>query len=326
MILACALMLTGCSASPDFNFSNNKASTPKKSVSKVATKSDPIISTVAYINGSPVKAKSMLNSMYEIAGGESLANEVIDRGIQEDLDLRHEVLTMQMVETEKQYILDSLDPDDLDQATRMLNKLRQQKGLGEYAFHAMLKRNAGLRKIVSRDVNMTPVLLQQEYKLRYGDRYQARMIVMPDLRSLQHIRRQAEQGADFALLANTNSTDISARQGGLLPAISPVDSNYPKTIRKTLTKLKPGELSDALAVDNGYAFLKLERVVPASKLKYDEVEDQLKKAVRTRVEATLMRQKATEYITKARVTVLEPVLLGSWKRQKGKFTEYDQVR
>ncbi|QQE11999.1 peptidyl-prolyl cis-trans isomerase [Planctomycetota bacterium] len=276
---------------------------------------------IAYINGLPVPSSSLMPTMYEIAGGEALANTVIDQGIKEELALMRIPITDTMVQQEKQLILDNLSPNDENEAVRLLSQLRKQRGLGDHNFQAMLTRNAGLRAIVQDDVKLSERLLQQEYALRFGEKYQARLIVTPDLKSLKLLRNRIISGESFSDLAGANSTDISSRQGGLLSPISLADTNYPSTIRTELAKLKVGSLSQAIAIDNGYALLKLERIFPASELEYDQVKEQIRQSLRLRIEATLMRQKAAEYVAKAKVTILQPNLLESWKRKKLEYTQ-----
>ncbi|QDU33967.1 peptidylprolyl isomerase [Poriferisphaera corsica] len=320
LLLSATLILSACAST--YPYKQSPKSTPAVNRTKTAPKSVAKVSqNVAYVNGQPISQSSLLKSMYELAGGEALANAVIDASITEDLALRKINITPEMMQAEKQLIIDALSPSSEDEAVRLLSQLRLDRGLGEYNFNKMLHRNAALRAIIAAKVNLNPQLLQQEYELRFGPKYQPRIIVMPNLRDIKRIHSQLDKGESFSDLAGANSTDISNRQGGLLSPISPVDANYPQVILQELIKLQPGQISQAIVLDNSYALLKLERIIPQSELQYDQVKDQIAKSLRLRIQATLMRQKASEYIASSQVTVLQPELHDSWLRKKNEYTD-----
>ncbi|WP_432800299.1 peptidylprolyl isomerase [Poriferisphaera sp. WC338] len=288
------------------------------SSSQATTK--PLSQTIAYVDGKPVQATDMLGTLYETAGGESLSDLILDRMLADESKTYDLVLTQDMIKRERDLILNSLDADP-DQAQRLLNKLRRERGLGETRFPAMLERNAMLRQLIQPEVNLTNYLMRQQFDLIYGPKFQPRLIIVPELIQANELRKRALAGESFSDLAALNSTDISARQGGLLAPISLADTNYPQNIREAIAKLEDGSISDLIAMDNGYAFIQLYRTIEAQPVQYAEVESEVARILRNKLEATLMRQKAAELVRKANVTILEPLLLGSWKQQKARFLD-----
>ena len=82
---------------------------------------------------------------------------------------------------EEAIIRQSLSEDE-DVAARLLADLRERRGLGPVRFAALLKRNAGLRRLVEDQVTVTEPAVRQAYRLAHGPAARVRLIVMPTLR------------------------------------------------------------------------------------------------------------------------------------------------
>ncbi len=253
---------------------------------------------------------------YETAGAAVLADVVVDRMLADRLSQNGMTVTAADIDAERELLLRTLDPTDENQAARLLVELRQARGLGDVRFEALLRRNAGLRKLVADEVRVTPEMVSQQYELRYGVRYQPRIITADALRDLTAVRERLDAGESFSDLAAERSTDVSAAQGGLLSPISPVDPSYPQALRSLLPTLEPGQVSDPIALDGSFALVKLERKVEGQPVALDDVQEELTEQVRLRVEGALMNRLGRSLIGEARVTVLNPSLGESWRRQQ----------
>ncbi|MFK7790251.1 MAG: hypothetical protein AB8C95_12260, partial [Phycisphaeraceae bacterium] len=254
-------------------------------------------------------------------GAEALAEILLDRAVQTRLKQEGIELNTEDIDAERDKLLVSMDSDP-DQAARLLRQMREQRGLDDNGFKALLRRNAGLRAIVRDQVTINEVAIKQAYDLRYGKKYQVRLIVTEDLDSVVIARRKVVAGDSFTDLAIKLSTDSSARQGGLLSPISSVDSTYPKAIRDALPKLKMdtvgSRLSQVIALDQGYAILWLESVLsPNDPPKLEQVRDDLASVTRSELERVRMRQLARTLIEQSDVVVLDPALDEAWRRQRG---------
>lgn len=276
----------------------------------------PAEAPVLYINGEPVRGEALSPALYEAAGGAVLADAVLDRMLVERLADRGMTVTPADLDAERQRLLLTLDPNDENQAVRLLRELREARGLGDTRFEGLLRRNASLRKLVQDDVEITPVTIGQQYELRYGPRYQPRIITAEALRDFDAVQRRLDAGEAFSDVAAELSTDLSAAQGGLLSPISLVDPSYPQTLRNLLPKLEPGQVSEPIAIDGSFALVKLERKVEAQPVEMDDVREELEQEVRFRVEGALMNQLGRSLIRDAKVTVLDPALGDSWRRHK----------
>lgn len=274
---------------------------------------------IAFLNGKPVTQSELYRLIAPAQGGEALAEILLSRAVSNRLNEQGIQLDQADLDRERDQLLTSLDPDP-DQAARLLKEMRDQRGLSNKRFDDMLRRNAGLRRLVRDQIMISDAAISQAYELRHGKRYQVRLIVTDKLDKLTKARRQVINGESFTDLAIELSSDDSARQGGLLSPISPVDPTYPKAIRDALPRLTmhntATRLSPAIALDSGYALLYLEEVLSQdNRPTKDQVRAILEIVVRSELERLRMRQLARTLIEQADVVVLDPLLGKAWDRQ-----------
>lgn len=312
-LLILAPIAVGCQSRPV----ESGSSTPNAS----QTTADRV---AAYIDGKPVTRDTLYQMMAESAGGEALSELLLDRTVTRRLADQGMALTEADVQAERQRLMASLSPEP-DTAARLLRAMRDQRGLGDKRFEALLRRNAGLRKLVRSDIKIEQNAVLQAYELRYGKRYRVRLITADTVNALGRARQRALAGESFADLAIEVSTDESVNQGGLLSPISPADPTYPKAIRDALPRLSTDStkdrLSPVIALPKGYALLWLEQAIKTDPPALDQVRDQLEQAVRTELERVRMQQLARVMLGQANVIVLDPELDASWKRQREAVVE-----
>lgn len=272
---------------------------------------------VAFVEGRPITVNDLQPAVYEAAGGQILAEMVLDRRIERRLAERGITLAGSQIMAEKEVLLKTLDAGNEDQATRLLRELRKRRGLGDQRFEQLLKRNAGLRALIAEQVQINDALIQQAHQMQYGAKYEIRLITVEALGEAGEVARKARDGTlTFTELAVRHSTDSSRAQGGLLPPISPVDESWPEAIRKVVTTLNVGSVSDPVALERGFAIVKLERKVEAQPIQLEPVRAELTARVRRNAERLLMQQLARTLLTEADVLVADRVLRESWTQQK----------
>lgn len=312
LLLIVAPFVAGCQSDPP--------QSPSGTTPPAADPAGPGEIPVAYVNGKAVTRSHIYRLIAPAHGGEALAEILLDRAVQDRLKQETIEMTPADIDAEKAKLLASLDPDP-DQAARLLKAMRSERGLDNARYTAMLRRNAGLRRLVRDQITINDAAIAQAYELRHGNRYQVRLIVADKLDTLTKARKQAIAGQSFTDLAIDLSTDQSANQGGLLSPISPADPTYPKAFRDALPKLsmnnRASRLSPAIALDSDYALLWLEEVLtPTDAPALGEARPELEAAVRADLERLRMRQLARTLIEQADVVVLDPALSEAWKRHE----------
>lgn len=280
---------------------------------------DPGDRPVAYLEGKPVTQMQLYNQIAPAHGGQAMAEIVLNRAVQARLEQQGMTMTPADIEAERIKLLLSMDPDP-DTAARLLHAMRTDRGLGEQGFASLLRRNAGLRRLVRDQVRVSDAAIEQAYELKYGKRYQARLIVADKLDTITRVRSDALKGRSFTDMAIKISTDISASQGGLLSPISPADPTYPKAIRDAIRNLKmdhtASRLSTPIAIDSGYALLWLEEITSKPAPPIERVREALRSEVRASMEQLRMRQLARTLIEQADVVILDPSLEKPWRRAR----------
>lgn len=276
---------------------------------------------VAYVAAERISESQLYEAIPPADRAAALADLVLERGITTRLRNNNLSLTSATLDAERQRLLDALS-DNPDEAARLLDDLRERRGLDASGFEGLLRRSAGLRALVASDVTVSDEAIQRAYDLRFGDRVQARLITTDTLAQASDVMEQLAEGVSFASLAGEFSTDPSAARGGLLEPLSPLDPALPEAIRAGLRGLpgRPAGLSDILALETGYAILRFERTVETELQPLASVREQLAAEVRGRAENLRMRELARVILTSTDVITLDPRLTDAWQRQREQLT------
>ncbi len=276
-------------------------------------------SPAAYIDSQVVTRDQLYSLMVEAEGGQALSELLLSRAIDQRLAEQGIALSDADLAAERALLLTSLS-DNADQATRLLKTMREQRGLGEERFESLLRRSAGLRRLVRDGVTVNDASIKQAYDVRYGRQYRVRLITAGEVQTLTLARQRVLDGQAFADVAVQVSTDISVSQGGLLSPISAADATYPKALRDALPKLsvedRAARLSPVIALPEGYALIWLEEVIDKDVPPLEQVRDELARVVRLELERVRMQQLARVMISQANVVVLDPALDKAWQRRR----------
>jgi len=270
---------------------------------------------VAYVQGRPIRWGELRPLLAEAAGGEVLIEVILAKQVDQAVRKAELAISQEDLDREMDRLRTAL-ADDPQQAQRLLNELRQRRGLGPQRFGMMLRRNAGLRKLVQPQVQISEEAIRRAYQLRYGPRFETRLIVTDTFARAGEVKRKLAAGASFVDMAIEYSVDQSGRQGGYIGEVSPVDATYPLAIRQQLEQLEPGQVSDPIALESGFAIVKLERKQPARGVQLEQVRESLAQRVRLQVEQMLMRQQARAMLERMDPTILDPAMKTSFDQQK----------
>ena len=262
----------------------------------------------ALINNQPIDENEFRNLTTETSGRLILNEMAIDRALHHKLNEIGISISDTDIQREQQTLLRSLDPDP-EQAVRLLRALRKRRSLGPTRYANLLKRNASLRLLVRDSVSISEERLHEEYSRWYGPRYRIRLLTLDSRNKADEMLRQLRAGASFNELATKESTDLSAERGGLLAPFSNKDPSYPASIREVVGDLLPGEISPVIPIDNQYAIVQMLEHIPAQKVNYSTVRNNLLQTVRRNEERRLMDVLARELLAQTDVVILDPVVM-----------------
>jgi parvulin-like peptidyl-prolyl isomerase len=270
---------------------------------------------VALVDGSIVTWDMLKPGMIDAAGGQALAEWILDRRLESALAAKGLAVAQADLARERALLASQLSTD-ADTTQRLLEQLMESRGLGPRGLEQLIRRTAGMRKLAAADLVVSDAMVRQLYQERYGPTVEVRMILCPSVGDASRVLARLGAGESFIDLAIAHSTDESRNQGGLLPPISPLDATFPKALRDAAGKLDRGALSPIIALENGYAILKCERLIPGSSVPFETVAEPLAREARLRIERTLMARQARSLMEGVEVTVLDAELNEAWKRQR----------
>jgi foldase protein PrsA len=274
----------------------------------------------AMVEGTAIPWADLRTPLAEAAGGVVLEEIALDSLLAREAAREGVEITPEDLARERRIILETFAAAgagrDENERARTLDAVRRARGLGPQRFDALLRRNAILRALVQGQVQVTEASIQQMYALEYGQRRLARIITVDSLPDAQRVLDDLREGRTFGEVAALRSTDPSARRGGVIEPISPADPSYPAAVRTALTGLSPGQTSDPVAIEGGYAILRLDRVLSASEATLEELRPVLEERARRRQERIRMGALADRLLEQARVTVFDDALERAWRQHR----------
>lgn len=258
----------------------------------------------------------------ELAGKEAIREAVLDHAVSTELIRNGLSITEEDVEAERSRLRTRLAPDaEEETANEIMGRVLDRRGIGPARLGALLKRNAGMRRLIADEAEPSAEMLELAHRIRYGRQLETRMIVVQTSAAAQlavtEIRNRSDElglKLAFAEVASERSVDRSASLGGDLGPISPDDPGLPVSVRGVLAVLDPMTLSDIIALDSGFAVLLIEQEIPAQETTLEEVYDEISVEVRERQERLLMDRLADQLLREYAPSVLDASLRWSWER------------
>ena len=315
MGLTASLMLAGCLESggePDML-------EPRWRPAPEAPSTDAVDAPVAYWKpigadgrGRPLGRARLEGMLMESAGPQALREALLDATLEERLEELDLTLTQEDILHERTTLLLTLD-DDEDRATRLLETIRRREGLGPLRFSALLRRNAGLRKLVEDDVRPNEDAVRAAWDVRHGPRRVARVFVAPTLNECSEVIAKIDAGEEFGTLAAMKSTDASASAGGLLEPISRLDPSWPTSFRETLWTTPLGEISSPVLVDADYVLILPIEDLSGGDVTFEMDREDAERRVRLAQERLLMDALARDLLDSVQVDIIDGDLDRAWR-------------
>ncbi len=265
---------------------------------------------VALLDGRAISWDDLVPRLAEMGGRRALEEVALERALTRACAAQGITVTRAGVDREGELLLETYLASGLAQtrseAEALVQDVKRSRGLGPERFGALLRRNAMLRAIVRDDVTIDDASIQRAYALRFGPLYRARLIVTATREDAQRVLDELAGGASFGEVAARRSTDQSAARGGVIDDISPADQSWPTGVRAAVESMRPGDTSVPIAVEGGYAILRLDAVDRTTGgPPIDGVRAQLERDERLRQERVLMDQKASSMMASLDLVVLD---------------------
>jgi foldase protein PrsA len=284
---------------------------------------DPNGAVMAYVNGKPVPMARLHRILVQSDGLPLAMQLVVNELVRQEAD-RHEITVSEkdIRREANETIARGFGGQDLtpDQRDALLDQYLQQSGISRVRWDLTMKRNALLGKLLARSVDVSDEQLRDEFHRRFGRQVVVRHIEVSSLTDAQDVLKEIKAGKDFAKLAYEHSINPSAKDGGLLPAISAKTVGVPPAMRSVAVSMsEAGEVSDPVQITNTFHILKLEKVIPPKDVEFEDKKDQLRQTVRSRVinqqKQIYLRQLYAKALEEGRIRLVNPTLKKQFEKR-----------
>jgi foldase protein PrsA len=158
------------------------------------------------------------------------------------------------------------------------NKNRDEKKWKEQIHNTLLLEEILTKDVVLSDKDMQAYYQKNKAQFNIPTAYHLSQIIVPTKEEAVKAIKELEQGSNFSALAMERSTDqFSANEGGDIGYITENDERYPAEYIQSAKKLKSGDVSSPIKVDQGYAIVKLEGKITGKDYSYNEVKEQVRR-------------------------------------------------
>lgn len=272
---------------------------------------------VALVENTPIYADDLAPGLFEMAGRESLREQVLDISLRSELARRGLSVSSEAVDHERALFNERISTSGREGGPGvMAQEVYRARGLGPVRRRAMFWRNAALRLMVGDAAQASDADVDAAIELAYGPKIIARVIVTENERDASEVIRllgPSPSTSVFARIAEQYSIDPTSSRGGLLQPIHLADTNYPVAVREALGEMAPGSLSGVIPIADGSAVFLKEGFVAAS-TPPSGARERLRRELELQLERSAMDALARRLVSQARVDVLDRSLGWSWDR------------
>ena len=261
-----------------------KAAPPTGSVGKgvaqqpagAPTDGEQKLAVVAVVNGEPIGRNDLAREALRHYGQDVLAALINKYLIQEQCKARGLTIGQDEVGAEIQRMAErfGLSVDN------WLKMLEEERGITpvQYA-RDIIWPSIALRRLADSRLQVSEEEVQQAYETQFGPQVQIRLISIANLQKARDVHAQALKTPDnFGNLAKEFSEDInSASAKGL---VQPLRKHLGDPKLQVAFSMQPGQVSDLIAIDNQYVFIRCEQHIPGRPMPMEQVHKLLVEACR----------------------------------------------
>lgn len=285
---------------------------------------------VFWVNGKAVGARRFDRLLFESHGLFVLEQVLAIELVRQDAARLN--ITVTQAEIEREYDLSLIrmakpvasNADDsslLAAGAEMLREFLLRKNISLDEYMIGIERNVYLRKMVQPDIHISESEIVAEFDRRYGRKAVVRHIALRDVSTVGLIKRRLVEGADFADLARSFSSNrVSGENGGLLSPFTESDLEVPELIRQTAFALQPGQVSNAVHMDGEFHIFMLDGIIePAATVMSPKVAEQLHIELTQRATNAAMERLAKRLFEMAEIRIEDPVLKEQFLAKHGEI-------
>lgn len=281
---------------------------------------------IATVNGEAIDRSELVELLIKSKGLGILQQLVLIRVVQQEAARRGLTCSEADVALEYERTIEAdhfngKDPAQLTDARReqIIAEWTRTRGVSREELDIAIRRQALLRKMVADQIRVDEDMLRKEFARVHGEKAEVRHLQLAAPRYFAEIKKRLDAGERFEDLVMTFSQNIVSREkGGLLPPFSATDTTVPPAFSKVAFALEPGQVSGLFETEGNYHVIKLERRLPADDVTFDQVRDNLRKRVASRLTVQAMEQLGGDLLLRSDLRIAEPHLLQQYETGRGR--------
>ena len=230
---------------------------------------------VAAINNQVITRQQWLAAMEERYGKETLQNLVNESVMQQAAKEYDIKVTEEEIDFEIVLLRSAQDAND----TSIQNVSDEQ-------LRSKIKNQLILEKVLTKDLIISDEDVEAYYdenKSLYNipTTYKTNLIVVATKEEAKAVKKEVQEGSDFAVIAREKSMDrASAALGGSIGFISVDQNNIDEGILKTVPSTPVNEVSEPFLLSNGsYGLVFVEEIVQGQSFKFKEAKEHIKRSI-----------------------------------------------
>ncbi|WP_080843577.1 peptidyl-prolyl cis-trans isomerase [Cytobacillus gottheilii] len=181
----------------------------------------------------------------------------------------------------------AISQEDIDREMKMMKTVYGPAGsyslYDEEKLAEQIENSLVLEELLTKDADISDEELERYYEensamFTFPDSYHISKIVVKTKGEAEQTLQELEQGSSFSVLAMERSIDdFTAGQGGDAGFVSADTEHVSETMLGEISALKPGEWSDVIEVEDGYAIVLLHEYIEEEAYKYEDVKAQIRR-------------------------------------------------
>lgn len=228
---------------------------------------------VASVGKSEITRQEWLNEL-ETRYGKDVLKDMIDQKVIKEMAAKYNI---------------KVSEKDVEREYRILQTTYSSPGESKRTSEKTWKdhiRNSLLQEeILTRDVEVTEKEMKAYFEenkelFTIPDAYHVSHIIVKSSNEAEKAIKELEEGSSFSALAMERSIEeFSANEGGDIGFIMDGEERYPSEYIRAAKKLKEGNWSDPIQVEQGFAIIKLEGKMKGKKYSYKDVKKQIRREI-----------------------------------------------
>lgn len=275
--------------------------------------------SVATVNGEPIGREewsywltrsygmAILNELVVLHEAQHLAERLRLTVSQEDVDEEYHLLLEKMGGA---VASSGGQTPNRAETVALLEKVLSRQGKTLSALELGLKRNAYLRAVVERDLEVPPAAIRVEFERQYGTRARIRFIWVDGFEAAASARYSsaAEFDTEFERLESAPAPGV--RTGEIGP-FGKGDPEVPRVVWQTAFQIGTDGVSAPLRITDGYLVIRVLEIKNGGEIDLESVREELYRTVKHQMAEPRMQELYQKLLGEARISIQEQALLES---------------